>query len=129
MVEEGYFREYFQGVSDRERCIFECGIKLGGIFHQFVGTPVSLKSKGSLEKAIEEAVKNQPFVEDVKIRLDEDFFSRIKNEFDYIPLNGNMLDVTVVVSFGSAKCRCKMRYIKERDYPLMYIEKISEKNK
>ncbi len=116
--------ERFQEISDRERCLFECGIKLGAIFHQFVGTPVSLKSKESLEKAIEEAVRNQPFVEDVKIKLDDCFLSDIKNEFDYVPLNGNMLDVTVVVSFGSARSRGRMKYIKEKDYPLMYVEKL-----
>lgn len=116
--------ERFQGISDRERCLFECGIKLGAVFHQFVGTPVSRKSKKSLEKAIEDAVRNQPFVEDVKIKLDDGFLSDIKNEFDYVPLNGSMLDVTVAVSFGIARCRCKMKYIKEKDYPLMYVEKL-----
>ncbi len=102
-------------VSDRERAAFECGIKLGSAFHQFVGTPVSARSKKSLEKAIEEAVKNQPFVESVKVKIK--YSGR-----GYVSLEGRMLDVSAVVRFKSARCKCRLKYIK--GYPMMYIEEV-----
>lgn len=103
--------------SNREQAAFECGIKLGSAFHQFIGTPVSLKSKKSLEKAIEEAIKNQPFVESIGVKIN-------LRRRGYVPLEGKMLDVSVVVRFKSARCRCRLKYIK--DYPMMYIESIRE---
>jgi hypothetical protein len=102
-------------ISDREQAVFECGIKLGSIFHQFVGTPVSARSKKSLEKAIEEAVKNQPFVESVRVKIN-------LRKRGYVSLEGKMLDASVVVRFKSARCKCRLKYIK--DYPLMYIEEV-----
>ena len=42
---------YFK-CSDRERAIFEAGIKLGTIYHQYVGAPLNLSNVESLEKAI-----------------------------------------------------------------------------
>lgn len=100
--------------SDRELAAFECGIKLGSAFHQFVGTPVSARSKKSLEKAIEEAVKNQPFVESVKVKIK--YSGR-----GYVSLEGKMLDITVAVRFKSAECRCRLKYIK--DYPMMLLKR------
>ncbi|MDI6655208.1 MAG: dihydroneopterin aldolase family protein [Candidatus Hydrothermarchaeota archaeon] len=102
-------------ISDREQAVFECGIKLGSIFHQFIGTPVSARSKKSLEKAIEEAVKNQPFVESVRVKIN-------LRKRGYVSLEGKMLDASVAVRFKSAKCKCRLKYIK--DYPRMYIEEV-----
>ena len=45
---------YFRNLSNRERAIFEGGISMGALYHQFVGTPVNIESCSSLEKAIEE---------------------------------------------------------------------------
>ena len=56
--------------TDRERAAFEAGIKLGGIFHQFTGTPVSPASARSLEQGITEAVRSQPFVREVSVMID-----------------------------------------------------------
>ncbi|NOZ77474.1 MAG: dihydroneopterin aldolase [Euryarchaeota archaeon] len=111
-------------LSEREEAVFEGGIKLGGIYHQFIGTPVSRRSRASLEAAIEEAVKNQPFVEDARVKIDERFFDRIGNEFDYLSLTGKMLDVRVTVRVGGTRCVCRMEYREEMDYPLMYVEEI-----
>lgn len=111
---------FFEGVSDRERCIFEAGIKLATAFHQFHGTPVSTKSRESLERAIEEALKNQPFVEEALVKIDEPHLGGV----EYASLNGRMLDVKVVVKYGAARCKGRLKYIKKEDYPLMYIEEI-----
>ncbi len=107
-------------ISDREKCVFECGIKLATAYHQFIGTPVSARSRPSLEKAIAQALENQPYVEGalVKIRV-----NKVERR-GYKALTGEMMDVAVVVRYGKARCRGRMKYIK--DYPLMFIEKIEE---
>ena len=33
-------------ITERDRAIFEAGIKLGALYHQWVGTPISKKSAG-----------------------------------------------------------------------------------
>ena len=47
--------EYFN-CSIRERAVFEAGIKLAAVYHQFIGTPISASNAESLERAIEEGV-------------------------------------------------------------------------
>ena len=37
--------KYFNNISHRERAIFEGGITMGALFHQFDGTPVNLWRK------------------------------------------------------------------------------------
>ena len=46
--------KYFSNITARERAIFEGGISMGALFHQFVGTPFNKSTVGSLEKAMEE---------------------------------------------------------------------------
>ncbi|HIQ32623.1 MAG TPA: dihydroneopterin aldolase, partial [Methanothermococcus okinawensis] len=50
--ERELFKRYFKNLTPRERAVFEGGITLGALFHQFVGTPVSLKNREILERAI-----------------------------------------------------------------------------
>ena len=57
-------------VSDREQAIFEAAIKLGALYHQWVGTPISRNSAASVETAIERAVILQPCVEEITVRLE-----------------------------------------------------------
>ena len=49
--------KYFSNITSRERAIFEGGISMGALFHQFVGTPVNIKTKEGLERTIEESLK------------------------------------------------------------------------
>jgi hypothetical protein len=74
----GYFN-----CSLEERAVFESGIKLGTIYHQFVGTPLSASSVESLEKAIEDGVRVQPFVKDISVHISREALRRKKDEFDY----------------------------------------------
>jgi len=110
--------------SDSERAAFEAGIKLGTIFHQYVGVPLSPDSVGTLEHAIEAGSKVQPFVEDVKVTIDRSKLREKKGQYDYVPLTGDMLDVTLVVRFRSTRVRASMKFLRDMNYPLMYIEKI-----
>ncbi|CAB3288392.1 Dihydroneopterin aldolase [Methanocaldococcus lauensis] len=113
------FEKYFKNLSDRERAVFEGGITLGALFHQFVGTPVSKKNKELLERAIEESMKNQPFVYDIKVK--------IKNvEEKYVSLDGKMLNVDLKIKVNNTIAHLKLEYIPEIDYPLMYVKDFKE---
>jgi len=117
--------KYFR-CDPRERAAFEAGIKMGTVYHQFVGTPVAFSNVNSLEKAIEEGVMVQPFVQDVKVTIDRDQLREKTNEFDYQTLTGNMISVELTICLEDVIVVTSMRYIKELNYPLMYIKEIKE---
>jgi len=110
----------------RERAVFEAGIKLGTIYHQFLGTPIASSNIDSLEKAMEDGVKVQPFVEDVRVRIDRSLLREKRNEFDYQTLSGNMISVDLVIRIENVRVRAKMNYIEELNYPLMYVTSVEE---
>ncbi|MFQ5838989.1 MAG: dihydroneopterin aldolase family protein [Thermoplasmata archaeon] len=114
---------YF-GCSDSERAAFEAGIKLGSIYHQFMGTPLSQQNVDVLERAIEEGVKVQPFVEDVRVRIDRRYLKRKRSPYKYVSLTGNMLQVELRVRYGDAVALCEMRFVEDLRYPLMYVKEI-----
>ncbi len=116
----------FFDCSDTERAAFEAGIKLGTIYHQFVGTPISKDNVGLLEKAIAEGTKIQPFVKDAEVRISRDELKRKKGEFDYVSLSGHMLNVRLVVEYKSIRVTAGMKFVEEIKYPLMYIESIEK---
>ncbi len=116
-------RKFFN-CSDSERAVFEAGIKLATIYHQFVGTPLSAENVDVLEKSIEESIKVQPFVKDVKVRIRRDRIKKKKGVYKYLTLTGDMLDVELLVEYNGVQALCYLKYIEEMDYPLMYIEKI-----
>ncbi|HIQ32653.1 MAG TPA: dihydroneopterin aldolase, partial [Methanothermococcus okinawensis] len=101
---------------------FEGGITLGALFHQFVGTPVSLKNREILERAIEESMRNQPCVQDISVKIVGDL-----KEDEYVSLEGRMLDVKLKVKVENTVAYLRLKYIEELNYPLMYVEKIEEK--
>ncbi|AEH06827.1 dihydroneopterin aldolase family protein [Methanothermococcus okinawensis] len=119
LEENEIFNSYFKNLSDRERAVFEGGITLGALFHQFVGAPVSLKNKELLEKSIEESMKNQPCVEDIKVEIVGDL-----KEDKYVSLDGNMLNVKLKIKVNNTIALLRLKYIKELNYPLMYVEEI-----
>ena len=112
--------KYFSNITARERAIFEGGISMGALFHQFVGTPVSKDTKEGLERTIEESFKLQPAIEDVEVKIN----LNDNTEFDYISLSGDMLDVRIHTLIDNVKAVIRIEYIEELNYPLMYVEKI-----
>ncbi len=108
--------------TDSERAAFEAGIKMGSIYHQFVGTPLSHQNVDVLEKSIEEGVRVQPFVEDVRVRIDRKYLREKKSVYKYVSLTGNMLQVELRVRYGTTVAVCEMRYIDKLRYPLMYVK-------
>ena len=116
--------KYFNNISGRERAIFEGAITMGALFHQFIGTPINLGSVDGLEKAIKEAMELQPCIEEVQIKINRDMMEEIDNDFKYVSLSGDMLDVKVFSVFGDHKAVIRMKFIHELQYPLIYLEEV-----
>lgn len=119
-------KEYFSNITTRERAIFEGAISMGALFHQFVGTPVNKNTKDSLETSIEESLKLQPAIEDVKVNIRFDKLEEYMTEFDYTSLTGDMLDVKIFTKVENVTATIRIEFIEELNYPLMYVEEITE---
>ena len=109
-------------ISDREQAAFEAGIKLGALYHQWVGTPLSRVSAASVEAAIEKAVILQPCVEKVSVRLNRNLMT--PNRFGYSEVSGLMLDIEIVTRVRFAYCRAQL--VASDGYPLMRIVECNE---
>jgi hypothetical protein len=118
--------EKYFNCNFRDRAIFEAGIKLGTVYHQFVGVPINKDNVEVLEKAIEESIKVQPFVDSVSVKIDRSLLKKSTGPYKYLTLTGNMIFVELTIKYQSVKVICKLNYIKEIDYPLMYISDILE---
>ena len=110
--------------STKERALFEAGIKMGTIYHQFVGMPLNEDSIESLEDAIERGVLVQPYVESVKVRIDRSIFGPKRDEYSYSSLTGEMLYVVLVIKIDDIRVKAEMRYDPALNYPLMYISDV-----
>lgn len=121
-------RRYFSSkVTDRDRAVFEAGVALGMVIHQFTGVPVRFREEVELlEKVIEYAVKSQPFKREARVRIGIDGLEDSREPYRYTTLKSRNMDVEVVVEYGGAVVRARLRYIPELDYTLAYIEDISE---
>lgn len=115
----------FFACSDTERACFEAGIKLGGIYHQFAGSPVSMQSVDALEKAIEAGARIQPFVSDVRVHIDRTRLKPKKSTYKYTSLKGEMLDVWLQVRYGDVVATCEMKYNDDLRYTLMRVISIA----
>ena len=109
--------------GERDRALFEAGIKMGTIYHQYVGTPFNESSRRGLEEAMESAISVQPYVESVKIRIQPDD-RRGGDRYSYRSLTGEMIDAVVTVRIGDSSVTAEMRYDSELNYPLMFISSI-----
>jgi hypothetical protein len=117
----GKDEKYFKNISQRERAIFEGAITMGALFHQFIGAPVSEESAKVLERAIKESMELQPCIDSVEVKIDFGD-SGLENEYAYVSLTGEMLDVKVVSTYQGVGAVIRMRYVEELNYPLMYVE-------
>jgi len=104
-------------IQDREKAAFEAGIKLGALYHQWIGTPFSNDLAPTIEKVIEGSVSLQPFVKDIKVSLVRE---RVReNPYGYSELTGDVLDVHVVTEVNGATCHAALSF--EHGYPLMKL--------
>ena len=114
--------KYFKNLTSRERAIFEGGISMGALFHQFVGTPVSVDTTCSLEQAIRESILLQPAIVDVDVNLDKDLIKKESGPMGYTSLTGNMLNIILTTKIDEIYIRTVISYDEELDYPIMYID-------
>ncbi|MGD9779274.1 dihydroneopterin aldolase family protein [Methanomethylovorans sp.] len=113
-------------ITERDNALFEAGIKLGALYHQFSGSPVNMRTVDSLEKAIADSISVQPYVKSIKVSIDREMVSsRLNSEFGYCELEGRMLDVTLCMKYKDIMVKASLKYDKYLDYPLMKIEEIS----
>ncbi len=112
---------YFK-CTPRERAVFEAGIKLGTVYHQYVGIPINQGNINYIEKAIRESIMVQPFVEDAEVHIDPTVNNKKPGVYKYLTLSGEMLDVRIKINYDGNVIVARLKYIPEMDYPLMYIE-------
>jgi hypothetical protein len=106
--------------TDAEQACFEAGIKFGSLYHQFAGTPVSPTSTESLERAMEDAIENQPHCVEVSVDIHEDrVAAAIDHENGYTELTGSLMDVEMRIEYEASVVRTRMEL--EDGYPLMRL--------
>lgn len=114
-------------ITDRDNALFEAGIKLGALYHQFTGSPISIANVSSMEKAIQESILAQPFVESISVEINQEKVIAETNEtFMYTELKGSMLNVKAVIRFSTVRAFVSLKMNEELKYPLMQIDKIEE---
>ncbi|MFB6173485.1 MAG: dihydroneopterin aldolase family protein [Halobacteriales archaeon] len=102
--------------TDAQTACFEAGIKFGALYHQFAGTPVSPASAASLERAIEEAIGNQPHCTGVTVEILAD---ELETTQGYTELTGRYMRVDLAVEYEGTAVEARMRM--EDGYPRMRV--------
>jgi hypothetical protein len=106
--------------TDAEQACFEAGIKFGSLYHQFAGTPVSPRSARSLERAMAEAIENQPYCQSVTVEIiDDRVAAAIDHENGYTELTGSLMEVEMRIEYEGRVVRTRMEM--EAGYPLMEL--------
>ncbi len=105
----------------KEVAAFEAGIKLGALFHQFVGIPVSFDNVELIEKAIESCVKLQPYVKEVEVKIDREKLKERLSGFNYCSLSGEMLYAKVKTAVEGHEATAVLEWDEEMKYPLMRL--------
>jgi hypothetical protein len=109
-------------LTTRETLLFEAGIKLGGIFHQYLGIPVGPRTAPALARAIESAVRLQPYVRDVRVRVTPARGPPLgRGRFAYRYLTPEMLEVTVGLEDRGIRVEARLRHRPDLRYPLMDV--------
>jgi hypothetical protein len=111
-------------VTPRDNAVFEAGIKLGALYHQFVGAPVNLKTAKSLERAIEQSISVQPFVKSISVKIDREMVKESLSAFGYTELKGTMLKVDAIIKYENYEVSVGMSF--KDQYPLMYVKDVKE---
>ncbi len=114
-------------LSRRETLLFEAGIKLGGVFHQYLGIPVSERTATSLARAIEAAVGLQPFVRRVSVGIHPKRGGPLgRGRFAYRYLIPEMLDVSVQLVDGPTAVEARLQHRPDLRYPLMKVVRMND---
>ncbi len=110
------------GEEKRREAAFEAGIKLGALFHQFIGAPVSFENVEILERAMESCMGLQPYVVDAEVKIDRERLKEKISEFGYASLSGEMIEARVEVEVKGVRASAVLKWDEEKKYPLMKLE-------
>jgi dihydroneopterin aldolase len=122
MTDSGPAGFHRANLTGREALLFEAGIKLGGVFHQYLGTPVSDGTARGLARTIEEALRLQPYVRAVRVRIHPARAGPVgTGRFGYRYLVAEMLTVSVTLSDGRESVRAELAHRADLRYPLMRV--------
>jgi len=106
--------------------VFELGIKLGALYHQFIGMPIRVDALDGIERAIEDSISSQPYVSDIIVKIDREVVKKNINKFGYAELGGEMLYARISVEYKGVKAIGELSYDKENDYPLMKLVSVEK---
>jgi hypothetical protein len=113
---------HVRSLSAPERLLFEAGVKLGGIFHQYIGVPVTNRTAAHLASTIERAVGLQPYVRSVRVKIRPSRGGPAgTGRFAYQYLTAEMLDATVTVADGPWEVVARLAYAPRLRYPEMRV--------
>ena len=117
-------------LSRREALVFEAGVKLGGVFHQYLGMPVSPRTARALARAIEDAVGLQPFVREVSVSVDPTSGGPVgRGRFAYRYLTPEMLVVRVLLVDGPVEVVARLAHRPDLRYPLMSVDRLGPRRR
>ena len=114
-------------LSAREALLFEAGVKLGGVFHQYLGMPVSPDTAAGLARTIEDAVRLQPFVTDVEVTIDPERGGPTgTGRLAYRYLTAEMLHVQVTLEDENTTVVAALDHRPDLRYPLMSVLTVTD---
>jgi len=79
-----------------------------------------MRTASSLERAMEESISLQPYVQRVVVRINRDMLK--ENTFGYSELEGKMIWAQVEIEYEGEGISARLEYDQERCYPLMSLE-------
>ena len=126
----GTMRVHRARLTVREALLFEAGVKLGGVFHQYLGTPVAPRTARQLARTIEHAVRLQPYVRSVKVRIDPALGGPVgTGRFGYRYLTPPMMHVRVTLADGPIEVTATLAQRDDLRYPLMSVAAVTERGR
>ncbi len=112
-------------LTRREALLFEAGIKLGGVFHQYLGIPVTPRTAPALARTVEAAVGLQPYVAGVRVEIRPARGGRVgRGRYAYRYLTAEMLDVRVRLVDGPLEVEARLAPRPDLRYPLMRVVRV-----
>ncbi len=112
-------------LTPHEALLFEAGIKLGGVFHQYLGIPVTPSTAPSVARTIATAIGLQPYVVEAEVRLRPARGGPVgRGRFAYRYLTAEMLDVRVRLADGRTEVVARLAPRADLRYPLMRVERL-----
>lgn len=110
--------------TDRDTACFEAGIKLGAVYHQFIGTPVRPETADRLAEAMADAMEAQPSCRAASVRIDTDALEADLNRYGYVGLAGHHLEIEVSIEHEGHRVEAEL--VEVDAYPYMRIVDVTD---